>query len=127
MLRTAHILSSGPLEDVSLELVYLRLRDLQWASFLAVSAVLLEGTEFVYHRLTAWSGVRSLTGWGEAVNGIQALLLLAAATLVYLRAREYTGPGQRRHVDATLDDLAERRGPRAPAPDVAADEDPDEE
>lgn len=127
LLRMAHILSSGPLEDVSLELVYLRLGDLRWPSLLVLSAVFLEVAEFVYLRVTGWTGARMLSAWGEAMNGLQALLLLVATLWLFLRLREYTAPGQKRHVDATLSDLAERRGPRAPAPDVAQDEESSEE
>lgn len=127
LIRTAQILSSGAIQDVSVELLYLRLGDLRWPGILVLTAGLLEVAEFLYPKLTSVTAARTLSAWGEAVNGLQALLLLAATILVFLRVREYTAPGQRRHVESALNSLAERRGPRAPAPAPDTSEDEEEE
>lgn len=127
--RVAHILSTGPLEDISLELLYLRLEDLGASAALVLSAILLEVYEFAYPWFTRWAAVPNHAAWPEAVNGVQSILLLGAALLVFRRVREYTPSGQRRHAALTLDEIAQQRGPRPrPAPDLAPeDEEPEDE
>jgi hypothetical protein len=126
-LRTAQILSSDPIRDVDTELLYLRLGDLRRAGLLLLTALLLEVYEFFYPQLTRSGMIRRLPAWSDAMNGFQGLLLLGAATLVFLRFREYTAGGQRRHMESTLGELAEQRGPRAPAQEVEEPETEEEE
>jgi hypothetical protein len=112
VLRIAFVLSANPIGEFTAELVYLRYRELRHVGWTLLLALFAEVGQALVPFLARRGAISPLPDLMLIVDTAQAILLMAAATIVMIVVNRYTHRALDRRIRESMETLAYLEGQR---------------